>query len=101
MLTRQFDIVARGKFLHQFDIRNQGRTGIDPFQQVMAEDGVFRDPLFKGALEEIDIIDALADEGAFLEQVLIDIGHGEGIGIEAVGTGEGPLEERTFRPHRQ
>jgi hypothetical protein len=35
------------------------------------------------ALERIDVVDALADERAFVEQVLVDVRHGARIRIDA------------------
>jgi hypothetical protein len=34
-------------------------------------------------LEGIDIVDALADERAFAEQILIDVGDGAGVRVDA------------------
>ena len=68
-------------FLVQLHVAQQAGARITTFQQVVAEDAVLGkaplERLFKGR----HIIDSLADERAFLEQVLIDIGDGAGIGI--------------------
>ena len=55
----------------------------------------------RARLERIDVVDALAGVGAFAEQVLIDVGNGGGIGIDAVHAGEDALEQRTFAADRQ
>ncbi len=49
----------------------------------MAEDAVLGEAPVERLLEGIDIVDALADVGAFLEPVLVDVGDGVGIGVDA------------------
>src|ERR1700677_930441 len=51
MLSRQFDIVAGGKFLHQFDIRGQRGPRENAFQQIVAKDGVFGNALVQRLLK--------------------------------------------------
>ena len=51
---------------------------------------------FQRRLEAVDFIDPLAAKGTFLEQVLIDVGYRESIGIEPVGAGKRALEQRTL-----
>ncbi len=96
MLACDFHLIARGKFLHDLDIGSQSGTGENAFQKIVAENGIFRNAVVECALEGIDFVDALADERAFLEDILIDVRNREGIGIESVGTGESPLEQRAF-----
>ena len=52
-------------------------------------------------LEGIDVVDALAGVGAFAEEVLIDVRHGGGVGIDAARAGEDALEERALAADRQ
>ena len=63
----------------------------------MAENPVFGEAPVERPLEGIDLIDALADERAFLEQVLVNIGDGVRIRIDARIT---PPESRIPRPVR-
>jgi len=49
----------------------------------MAQDAVLGHAVAKSAFEDIDVVDALADERAFAEQVLVDIGDGSRIGVDA------------------
>ena len=53
------------------------------FDQVVAEDGVVGEAIGQRALEGIDVVDALADEGAFREGILVQVGNGTGLGIDA------------------
>ena len=73
MLARRGDIVTRRKILEDLDIGYQTRTGEYPFQQVVAQNGVFRNSVRKRGLEGIDLINTLAAIGAFLKQILIDV----------------------------
>ena len=49
----------------------------------MAENPVLGEAPIERLLERIDIVNPLADERAFAEQVLVDIGDGARIGIDA------------------
>ncbi|MNZ46192.1 hypothetical protein D3C78_638680 [compost metagenome] len=76
------DAVARGMLLEQLHIRQQARAGVAALDQVVAENAVVGETPGEGLLEGIHRIDALADERALLEQVLIDVGDGAGVGID-------------------
>ena len=60
----------------------------------MAEDAVLRETSADGLLEGIDIVDPLADVRALSEKVLIHIGNGPSIRIDARLGGEKPGEPR-------
>ena len=75
--------VARWVFLVQLHIAQQPGPRVAPFQKIVAEDPVVGETPVQCPLECINIIDALADEGAFTEQVLVNIGHGTRIRIDA------------------
>ncbi|MNT11948.1 hypothetical protein D3C72_1468550 [compost metagenome] len=48
----------------------------------MAEDAVVGQATLERLFEGVDRIDALADEGTVVEQVLVHIGNGAGIGVD-------------------
>ncbi len=75
--------VARRVFLVQQHIAYQSGARVTTFQQIVAEDAVFGKAILERSLERIDLVDSLADEGAFTEQVLVDVGDGAGIGVDA------------------
>ena len=75
--------VAGRIFLVQLHIAQQPRPRVAPFQKIVAEDPVLGETPVERLLERIDLIDALADERAFAEQVLVNIGDGAGIRIDA------------------
>ena len=96
MLASRGDGVAGGKFLNHLDIGCQPRPREDAFQQIVAQDRILGNLPFERRLEAVDFIDSLAAKGAFFEQILIDVGHRESIGIEPIGAGKGALEQRTL-----
>ncbi len=49
----------------------------------MAEDAVLRKPAPQRALERIHVVDALADERALVEEVLVDVGDGARVRVDA------------------
>ena len=49
----------------------------------MAEDAIRRQTIAEAVLERMDVVDALADEGAFAEEVLIHVRHRPRIGVDA------------------
>ncbi len=53
------------------------------FEQIVTEDAIIGKPMVQRLLEGIDLVDALADERAFTEQILIDVGDAAGIRVEA------------------
>ena len=61
----------------------------------MAEDAVFREAAAEGALEGVDVVDALADERTFAEYILIDIRHRPGVRVDAGFAAIEPGQART------
>ncbi|WP_425128606.1 hypothetical protein [Burkholderia metallica] len=60
----------------------------------MTEHRVLRHAAGEHRLERIDVVDALARIGAFVEQVLVDIRYGRHVGIDAVRARRHALEQR-------
>ena len=56
---------------------------------------IFGELASDGALESIDVVNSFADEGAFLEDILVDVGDGAGVGIDAGLAGEKLGEARS------
>ena len=74
--------VARRMFFVQRHIAQQGRTAIGAFDQVVAENRVLG-KVAAALLEGIDVVDPLADERAFAEQILIDVRDDARVRIDA------------------
>ena len=58
-------------------------AGVVAFDQVVRQQRVLGEPAMRRDLERIDVVDALARECPFAEQVLVDIGYGGGIWVHA------------------
>ncbi|MCY1219812.1 hypothetical protein D9M72_318020 [compost metagenome] len=101
MLAPGRHVVARGKLFDHLDVGGQPGTGEHSFEQVMAEQRVLRDPAAERRFKGIDIIDALARIGALAKEILVDVGGGRRVGIDAARPGEDPLVERTLAANRQ
>ncbi len=101
MLARGFDLVAGREVLDEFDVGDERATRHRAFEKVVAENRVFLDAPLQRRLEGIDVIEALAGEGAFAGEVLIDVGNGEDIGVEAAVDREDALEDRGVLARRQ
>ncbi len=82
--------VVAGMILIEKDIADQPGAGMAALQQVMAEDEVLGKARADRPLEGIDIVDALADIGALVEQVLIEIGDGPRVRVDARFPAEQP-----------
>ncbi|MBK7332823.1 MAG: hypothetical protein IPI87_10830 [Betaproteobacteria bacterium] len=54
-----------------------------PFEQVVAQDPVLRKAAAERALERVDVVDPLSDEGALAEDVLVDVRDGARVRIDA------------------
>jgi hypothetical protein len=62
--------------------RSPARRAKNAFQQVVAQHRVFRHLAGKRGLHGVDVVEALAGEGAFAEHVLIEVGDREDVGVE-------------------
>src|SRR5664280_451627 len=96
VLARCGNIVTRRKVLKDLDIGDQSRAGKYALQQVVAENAAFRDTAGESGLEGIHIVNTLATVGALLEQVLINVGHGGGIWVDAGWAREHALIDRAI-----
>ena len=85
MLSRRGDGIAGGKLLHHLDVGREPGAREDTLQEIVAEDGILRNLSLQSGLEAVDIVDSLAAIGTLPEQVLVDVGRGERIGIETIG----------------
>ena len=63
----------------------------------MAEDPVLGKATAQGPLERVDVVDAFADERAFGEHVLVDVGNGACVRIDARITRVHAREPRSIR----
>jgi len=62
------------KFLKKFNVGSQSRSRVHTLQEVMTQHTVFSNTSGERRLKGIDIINTLTGEGAFPEQILINVG---------------------------
>jgi hypothetical protein len=79
---------------HHFDIGHERRSREGAFQQVVAENSVFLDPTLQRRFHSVDMVEALTGERPLAEDVLIEIGHSEDIGVEPAIGRKHALEKR-------
>ena len=85
MLARGRDVVARGNSSTTSMSEARPARAKDALEEIVAEQRVVRNPAVERRLEGVDVVDALAGIGALAEQVLIDVGDGGGVRIDAAG----------------
>ena len=88
-------------FFHDFHIRHQCGAREDAFKKIVAQHGVFRNPASQSGFERINVIDAFSRERTFAKQILVHVGNGKDIGVNAACGGEKALKERTVVTNRQ
>ncbi len=67
MVAHGGDVVATREILHHLHVGGQARPGEHPLEQVVAQKGLLRHAPIQGALEGVDVIDALAGIGPLAE----------------------------------
>ena len=86
--------IARGIVLVQLHIAQQSGPGVAPFQQIVAENPIFGKAPLERLLEDIDLVDPLADERTFLKSILINVRDSVRIRVNA---GVAPVQPRIAR----
>ena len=86
--------IAGGESFVDDDVAHQRRPSVQPLDEIVAEHAVFGDAALEAAFEGGDLVDALADEDAAAEQVLVDVGNGARIDVDRHVAGEIAGERR-------
>ena len=86
---------ARRIVVHQLDIGDQRRAGVDPLEQVVREQRVLGHPPLERRAEGVDVIEPLAGEDPLAEEILIGVRHRRGVGVDAGMAGVETRKERT------
>ena len=90
-----------GRVLDQRDVADRRAARERAFEQVVAEHPAFGQPAAQHRVHRAHVEQALAGEGAFAEQVLVDLGAGRAVGVDAALAGEQPVEAACARRRRQ
>ena len=98
MLAGRGNIVARRKILENFDVGDQPRACENTFQQVVTENATVGNSAGKSGLEGVHVVDAFAAVRPLLEEILINIGNGRCVRVDAGWARENALINRAI-PH--
>src|SRR5271165_2591356 len=101
MLTRRGNVIARGKFLDDLDIRRKAGAREDAFEQIVAQERSVFHPTIECRLEGVNVVDPLTGIRALAEQVLVYIGYRSGVGIESGSARDNALIKRSLGADRQ
>ena len=88
---------ARGVLVHELDVGHQRDARVEPLEQVVRQQDVLRRGVLERGHERVDVVEALAGEDAFAEQVLVGVGDRGRVGVDA---GVAGIEAREQRPRR-
>ena len=83
MLPAGIGVVACREIVKELNIGHQAAASVIALDEVVAENVILGKRAASGCRESIDIVNALADEAAGAEEVLVDIRHGGGVRINA------------------
>ena len=101
MLPRGGNVVARRKLLDQLDVGDQARARESSFEKIVTQQRVVGNAARQRGLEHVHIVNPFAAVGAFIEQVLVNVGNGERVRVDAGGAREDALEDRSVAAGRQ
>ena len=80
--------VVGGVVVEQLEVIDKSATYVAALDKVVAEDEVLGESAFQHLLEHMQVVDALAAERAFVEDILIKLETGGGIYVETAQSGE-------------
>ena len=92
---------ARRVVVDQLDVRHERDARVQPLEQIVGEQRVLRDRAFERRGEGVDVVEPLAGEDAFAEEILIGVGDRRRVGIDAGVPGIEPREQRTGGAHER
>ena len=88
---------ARRIVVDDLDVGDEGRPRIEALEEVVRQQRVLRHAPFERRHERIDVVEALAGEDAFVEEILVDVGDRGRVRVDAGMAGVGPGEQRPRR----
>ena len=83
--------------VNELDVGDKRGSSVEPFEQVVRQQRIHRHPMLERGDKRIDVVQALAGEDAFVEEILIDVGDRSRVRIDTGVTGIGAREERPGR----
>ena len=95
MQPRREGEVVRRIVVDEVDVGAERRSRVRAFEEIVAEERVLRYASGERGFERIDVVDALPDVAALVEEILIDVGHRRRVRIDADMAGEDLRERRS------
>ena len=83
MLAGRGDAVVRGGALEQLDVGDQSRAREQALEEVVAQERILRHPSCHGRFERVHVVDPLAGVRALPEKILVDVGYGGRVRVDA------------------
>ena len=88
---RRGDVGMERGVLDDRDVRDRGAAGDGAFEEVVAQHPAFRQACPEHGVHCMDVKQALAGEGALVEDVLVDLRAGRAVRVDAGLAGEQPV----------
>ncbi len=101
MVPQGCNVVAGGELVDHLDVGGETGAREHALEQIVAQQRRVQNTAGDCGLKGVDLVDALASIGAFAEHILVHVGHGGGIRVDAAHTGEDSLEQRSLAADRQ
>ena len=83
MLATGVGGVAGGVVVDDLDVGDEAGADVSALDEIVREQGVAGEAAVEHLVQDADVVDALAGEDAFAEEVLIDVRDGAGVDVEA------------------
>src|SRR5271166_4148528 len=96
MLPGGRSFVMRREVVEKLDICRQGGPREDAFKKIVAKQGVIFYLARESFFERINVVDSFAGVRTFAEQILVDVGGGGRVRVDAARPRKHLLEKRTL-----
>ena len=88
---------ARRVVVHDLDVGHERRARVEALEQIVRQQRVLRHASVERRGERVDVVQSLAGEDALVEEILVDVGDGGRVRIDAGVAGVRAREERSRR----
>lgn len=89
--------VVQRHVVEELDVGDEARAGEEPFEEVVREHGAVGDAGPEHRIEDLEVVEPLANEGSLGEEVLVHVGDRAGVRVEALLVGEDLREAAAAR----
>src|SRR4029434_4725110 len=93
--------IVRRKLIEELDIGDKSCPREDPFKEVVTQQDILRHPPGEGCLKCIYVVDPFTDVRTLTEKVLVNVGDGRCVGVNAARAREDALKKRALAIGRQ